>query len=192
LADTRSELLHRLARAAEYRDDVTGRHAERVGLLSSQIASELGMAPAEVDLIRRTAPLHDVGKIGVPDAILRKPGGLTPSEYQLIKTHTVIGAQILGGSRHRILQVAAEIAESHHERWDGKGYPRGLKGEDIPLSARIVSVADTFDTIVHMRPYKEALPIEAAIAEIARCAGDQFDPGVAEAFQAIILRVGIA
>lgn len=188
LADTRGEILHRLARAAEYRDDVTGRHADRVGFMAGEIARELGLAPREVDLIRKTAPLHDIGKIGVPDAVLRKPGRLTRSEYELMKSHTSIGAQILGGSRHRILQVAAEIAGAHHELWDGGGYPSGLAGEAIPLAARIVAVADTFDTIAHGRPYKDALAPERAAEEVVRCAGSHFDPVVVEAFEAVIGR----
>jgi len=189
LADTRGEILHRLARAAEYRDDVTGRHADRVGFMAGEIARELGLAPTEVDLIRKTAPLHDIGKIGVPDAVLRKPGRLTHAEYELMKSHTSIGAQILGGSRHRILQVAAEIAGAHHELWDGGGYPSGLAGEAIPLAARIVAVADTFDTIAHGRPYKDALAPERAAEEVVRCAGSHFDPAVVEAFEAVIGRM---
>jgi len=191
LADTRSEILHRLARAAEYRDDVTGRHAERVGLLSSRFAAELGLPPREVDIIRRTAPLHDLGKIGVPDAILRKVGRLTPAEFEIMKTHTTIGAQILGGSSHRLLEVAREIALCHHERWDGLGYPHGRRGSDTPLEARIVAVADTFDTIAHNRPYKAALPPRDAVAEIARCRGRHYDPDVVDAFLAIVDRVGV-
>jgi putative two-component system response regulator len=191
LADTRSEILHRLARAAEYRDDVTGRHAERVGMLSSQIAAELGLPPREVDIIRRTAPLHDVGKIGVPDAILHKVGRLTPTEFEIMKTHTTIGAQILGGSSHRLLEVARGIALCHHERWDGLGYPHGRVGRDIPLEARIVSVADTFDTIAHHRPYKPALTPKEALAEILRCRGKHYDPDVVDAFAKITERVGM-
>ena len=191
LADTRSEILKRLARAAEYRDDVTGRHAERVGLLSSRLASELGLPPHDADVIRRTAPLHDIGKIGVPDAILRKPGRLTPAEFEVMKTHTTIGAQILGGSHHRLLEVARDIALAHHERWDGLGYPHGRAGSDIPLEARIVAVADTFDTIAHARPYKVALSVDAALKEIARCRGTHYDPDVVDAFLAIRDRVGL-
>jgi putative two-component system response regulator len=191
LADTRSEILHRLARAAEYRDDVTGRHAERVGLLSSRVGAELGMPPREVDIIRRTAPLHDVGKIGVPDAILHKVGRLTPTEFEIMKTHTTIGAQILGGSSHRLLEVARGIALCHHERWDGLGYPHGRSGRDIPLEARIVSVADTFDTITHHRPYKPALAPADAVAEIIRCRGKHYDPDVVDAFAKISERVGL-
>ncbi len=190
LADTRSEILHRLARAAEYRDDVTGRHAERVGLLSSRLAAQLGLPPREVDIIRRTAPLHDVGKIGVPDAILRKVGRLTSTEFEIMKTHTTIGAQILGGSAHRLLEVARGIALCHHERWDGLGYPHGRKGTDTPLEARIVAVADTFDTIAHHRPYKHALPPDEAVAEIVRCRGRHYDPDVVDAFVSIADRVG--
>jgi putative two-component system response regulator len=191
LADTRSEILHRLACAAEYRDDVTGRHAERVGLLSSRLAAELGLPPREVDIIRRTAPLHDIGKIGVPDAILRKVGRLTPGEFEIMKTHTTIGAQILGGSSHRLLEVAREIALCHHERWDGLGYPYGRRGSDTPLEARIVAVADTFDTIAHNRPYKAALPPRDAVAEIVRCRGTHYDPDTVDAFLAIVERVGV-
>lgn len=191
LADTRSEILHRLARAAEYRDDVTGRHATRVGLLSSRLAAELGMDPEEVDLIRRTAPLHDIGKIGVADAVLLKPGALSDSEYAHIKTHTVIGAEILGGSAHRILVVARDIALSHHERWDGTGYPEGRNGSEIAIEARIVAVADTFDVISHSRPYKAARTPAEAVDELVRCSGTHFDPEVIMAFQAICHRVGI-
>jgi putative two-component system response regulator len=190
LADTRTEILHRLARAAEYRDDVTGRHAERVGLLSSLLASELGFPHREVDIIRRTAPLHDIGKIGIPDAVLRKPGRLTRSEFELMKTHTLIGEEILGGGRNQILKAAAEIALCHHEQWDGSGYPHGLTGNDIPISARLVALADTFDTLSHNRPYKNAHPIDEVIAEIRRCRGTQFDPRVVDAFEAICARVG--
>lgn len=190
LADTRTEILHRLARAAEYRDDITGRHAERVGLLSSLIGSELGMDIRTVDLFRRTAPLHDVGKIGVPDSILRKPGRLTATEFELMKTHTTIGAEILGGSDRKLLQVAGAIALGHHERWDGEGYPRALGGTDIPIEARIVSVADSFDTLTHDRPYREATPPAEAVEEILRCRETMYDPDVVDAFQRICRRVG--
>jgi putative two-component system response regulator len=190
LADTRTEILYRLARAAEYRDDITGRHAERIGLLGSLLAAELGMSAMEVDLVRKTGPLHDIGKIAMPDAILRKPGKLTPSEFELMKSHTTIGAEILGGSRHRILQVAERIAEAHHERWDGGGYPHGLSGEDTPIEARVIAVADTFDTLTHNRPYREAGTAEDALAEIVRCRGTHFDPDVVDAFRSIYERVG--
>jgi putative two-component system response regulator len=191
IADTRAEILYRLARAAEYRDDVTGRHAERVGLLSAALASELGLPPAEADLIRRTAPLHDVGKIGVPDAILLKPGPLTPAETAVMQSHTTIGAEILGGSPYRILEVARAIALGHHERWDGAGYPHGLVGAAIPLPARIVAVADTFDTITHVRAYQPARSSADALEEIVRCRASHFDPAIVDALKAIVDRVGL-
>lgn len=178
LADTRVEILRRLALAAEYRDDVTGEHAERVGRLSQIVADELGLGSRVADLIRRAAPLHDLGKIGVPDAILRKPGPLTPAEFECMKAHTTIGGQILGGSRHGILKTAASIATHHHEHWDGNGYPDGLVGDAIPVEARIVAVVDAFDVLTHARPYKSPLPRGAALAELRRCSGAQFDPMV--------------
>lgn len=190
LADARTEILHRLARAAEYRDDVTGRHAERVGLMASLIASELGAGARTVELIRRTAPLHDVGKIAVPDSILRKPGRLTRSEFEIMKTHTVVGQQILGGSSHALLAMASRIAVGHHERWDGGGYPYGLSGEDIPLEARVVTVADVFDSLSHARPYKEASTAAEAVAVIRSGRGTHFAPDAVDAFLAICDRVG--
>ena len=190
-ADIRTEILRRLALVAEYRHDITGRHADRVGLLSSALATELGLPPAEADLIRRAAPLHDVGKIGVPDAILRKPGPLTPEETAIVRGHTTIGAEILGGSPHRILDVARTIAVSHHERWDGSGYPEGRAGADIPQVARIVAVADAFDTITHERAYEPAASPAAAFEEIGRCRGSQFDPEVVDALRAIVGRLGL-
>ncbi len=192
LADSRAEILYRLALAAEYRDDMTGRHAERVGLLSSAIAQELDQSPRDVDLLWRTAPLHDVGKIGIPDAILLKAGRLTAAEFEVMKTHTTIGAQILGKSRHRLLEVARAIALHHHERWDGAGYPEGRRGAETPLEARIVAVADSFDTMTHARPYKAARPVAAALAEITRCGGSHYDPHVVDALLAITERIGAA
>ena len=131
---------------------------------------------------RRAAPLHDVGKIGISDTILLKPGKLTPEEFEAMKAHTSIGGRILGESDFRILQTATEIALTHHERWDGTGYPTGLRGEQIPISGRIVSVADAFDAMTHVRPYKRAFPVARAIVEIERCSGTQFDPRVVAAF----------
>ncbi|MEQ9400456.1 MAG: diguanylate cyclase [Longimicrobiales bacterium] len=190
LADARTEILHRLARAAEYRDDVTGRHAERVGLMASLIAAELDAGARTVELIRRTAPLHDVGKIAVPDAILRKPGRLTRSEFEIMKTHTVVGEQILGGSRQPLLCMAARIAAGHHEKWDGSGYPRGLAGAGIPFEARIVTVADVFDSLSHARPYKQACAASEAVDIIRTDRGTHFDPDAVDAFMAICERVG--
>jgi putative two-component system response regulator len=177
-----SEILMRLARAAEYRDDKTGQHTQRVGRTSALIAASLGFAEDEVDLVLRAAPLHDVGKIAVPDAILRKPGPLNDEEFEIMKTHTMVGASVFKGSPFSQVQLAHEIALCHHERWDGQGYPRGLAGEAIPLTSRIVAVADAFDALVNERPYKDVWPLDAALAEIERESGRQFDPTVAEAF----------
>ena len=179
------EIIERLARAAEFRDDNTGQHTERVGQMAALLARELGLADAQVSLIRRAAPLHDVGKIGIPDSILLKLGKLTPAEFELVKTHTTIGARILSGSRFALLRLAEEIAFSHHEQWDGRGYA-GLAGNHIPLAGRIVTVADVFDALTQKRPYKAAWPVEEAVAEIERQRGRQFDPDVVDAFLRII------
>ena len=179
------EIIERLARAAEFRDDNTGQHTERVGQMAALLARELGLPDAEVSLIRRAAPLHDVGKIGIPDSILLKLGKLTPAEFELVKTHTTIGARILSGSRFALLRMAEEIAFSHHEQWDGRGYA-GLTGDQIPLAGRIVTVADVFDALTQKRPYKGAWPVEEAVAEIERQRGRQFDPDVVDAFLRII------
>ena len=175
------EILSRLAIAAEFRDDETGRHAQRVGYSSALIAAELGLPEDEVGFIRRAAPLHDVGKIGISDTILLKPGKLTDEEFDAMKTHTTVGARILSGSRFQVLQFAEDIALTHHERWDGRGY-FGLKGDSIPLVGRIVAIADVFDALTHERPYKEAWPVDKALAEIEAQAGSQFDPVAVDAF----------
>jgi len=182
LERARVEVLERLALAAEYRDDDTQEHAQRVGRAVAAVASLLGMHPEDVEVQRRAAPLHDIGKIGIPDSILLKPGTLTDEEFALMKTHTTIGAEILSGSEFPILRAAEEIARTHHERWDGSGYPAGLTEERIPLPGRIVAVVDVFDALVHERPYKPAWPIERALAEIERLAGRHFDRKVVAAF----------
>jgi putative two-component system response regulator len=179
------EIIERLAKAAEFRDDTTGQHTERVGEMAALLARELGLSDAQVSLIRRAAPLHDVGKIGIPDSILLKLGKLTAAEFELVKTHTSIGARILSGSRFALLRLAEEIAFSHHERWDGSGYA-GLAGNQIPLAGRIVAVADVFDALTQKRPYKPAWPVEEAIAEIERQRGLQFDPNIVEAFLRVV------
>jgi putative two-component system response regulator len=182
LEEAQHEILARLARAAEYRDDFTGEHTQRVGSLAARIAGRLGLPAEEVEVIRRAAPLHDVGKIGIPDAILAKPAALTREERELMQRHTLIGADILSGSRFAPLRSAAEIALTHHLRWDGAGYPTDAAGEDIPVSGRIVAVADVFDALLHERPYKHAWPLAAALQEIRLQSGRQFDPAVVEAF----------
>lgn len=188
LAEAQVEILHRLALAAEYRDDLTGRHAERVGLLSALIGTELDLPREEVQLLRRAATLHDVGKIGVSDSILMKPGPLTPTEYSRMQLHTDIGERILSGSRFPLLKMAGEIATSHHEWWNGNGYGQGLAREAIPLTGRIVAVADVFDSLTHERPYKVAFSRETALELIREGTGTQFDPRVVEAFFALVDR----
>jgi putative two-component system response regulator len=179
------EIIDRLALAAEFRDDNTGHHTARVGQMASLIAKKIGLPEPQVTLIRRAAPLHDVGKIGVPDAILMKLGKLTTDEFDVVKTHTAIGARILSGSRFPILRLAEEIAFSHHERWDGTGYA-GIPRDSIPLAGRIVAVADVFDALIQQRPYKEAWPVNDAIAEIERQRAHHFDPLLVDAFLRII------
>jgi putative two-component system response regulator len=185
LEATQVEILERLALAAEYRDDDTGEHTKRVGESAARIAETLGWPQKEVELIRRAAPLHDVGKIAIPDSILLKPGKLTPEEFERMKTHTNMGAQILSGGRFPLLQLAEQIALTHHERWDGTGYI-GLRKEAIPMAGRIVTVADVFDALTSKRPYKEAWSVSDAIEEIQRQSGHQFDPYVVEAFLKVV------
>ena len=179
------EIIERLAKAAEFRDDNTGQHTERVGQMAALMAKQIGLPESQVSLIRRAAPLHDVGKIGIPDKILLKPGKLSGDEFALVKTHTTIGARILSGSRFPILRLAEEIAFSHHERWDGEGYAR-IAGDSIPLPGRIVAIADVFDALTQRRPYKDAWPVDKAVDEIEQQRGRQFDPKLVDAFLRII------
>ncbi len=185
LVDARAETLQRLATAAEYRDGDTFQHTERVGATAAEIAARLGLAADQIGLLREAAPLHDVGKLAISDTILLKPGKLSAEEYEVMKTHAELGARLLSGSSSPVLQMATVIAASHHERWDGAGYPAGLAEQAIPRVGRIVAVADVFDALTHERPYKPAWPVEQAIAEIERAAGSQFDPGVVAAFLAM-------
>ncbi len=182
------ETLDRLARAAEARDDDTGRHTARVGATSAALARELGWPVAAAERLGRAAVLHDVGKIGIPDGVLLKPGRLDATELALMRAHTTAGAAILAGSTLDVLRLAEEVALTHHERWDGAGYPRGLAGVAIPLAGRVVAVADVFDALTHARPYKAAWPVVDAVAEIARQARRQFDPAVVAAFLALHAR----
>lgn len=179
------EIVHRLAKAGEYRDDDTGQHTRRVGELSARIAAALGLPQHTVKLIQMAALLHDLGKIGVPDAILLKPGRLTQEEFSTMQLHCLAGASILAESTTPLLQMAERIAACHHERFDGTGYPRGLSGDEIPIEARIVAVADVFDALTHERPYKKAWDQELAKAEIFSQSGRQFDPQVVDAFMAV-------
>jgi putative two-component system response regulator len=185
LEQARIEILQRLARAAEFRDDATGLHTRRVGRMAAQIVGALGLPAIDVESVERAAPLHDIGKIGIPDTVLLKSGRLSPDEFAVMKTHTVIGGQILSGSDVGLLVVGREIALSHHERWDGTGYPAGLEGTAIPLSGRVVAVADVYDALTHPRPYKPAWTPEAALTEIEDQAGRQFDPEIVRTFAAL-------
>jgi hypothetical protein len=182
LDDARAETLHRLVIAAEYRDDETFEHTGRVGVAAAEIAECLGLGAGQIELLREAAPLHDIGKLAIPDSILLSPGKLSAQEWEVMQTHAALGADLLSGSISPVLQMAAVIAGSHHERWDGTGYPRGLTGEAIPLVGRVVAVADTFDALIHDRPYKRAWPVAEALAEIRRVAGSQLDPGVVAVF----------
>ena len=187
LEEARIQILERLAIAAEYHDPETGAHTRRVGEDCARIAEALGLPRSSVELIHRSAPLHDVGKIGVHDEILRKPAPLTIEEFEAMKMHTIIGDQILSGSGIPLLDMAAEIALSHHEHWDGSGYPHGIVGEEIPLAARIVTVADVFDSLTHERPYKAAWKNFEALNEIELLSGTKFDPRIVAAFMRVLL-----
>jgi PAS domain S-box-containing protein len=182
LIDSRAETLQRLALAAEYRDDDTAQHTSRVGKSAARLAEDLGLAPSLVGLIGQAAPLHDVGKIAIPDQLLLKPGALTAEEFDEMKRHTVLGAELLAGSASTVLQLGEQIALTHHERWDGSGYPKGLAGEAILIAGRIVAVVDAFDAMTNDRPYRAAFKTGDALAEIERCSGHHFDPDVAAAF----------
>jgi putative two-component system response regulator len=182
LEDAKLEMLDRLALAGEYRDDATGQHADRIGRTSELLALELGLEPADATLIGHAARLHDIGKIGIADDLLLKPGTYSREDFDAMKVHSTIGARILSGSNNELLMMAEQIALTHHERWDGHGYPHGRAGQEIPLPGRIVSVADVFDALTHRRPYKEPWPIPEATQEILDASGTKFDPHVVEAF----------
>ena len=180
------EVLERLGACAEFRDDATGQHTQRVGQLATQVAQVLGLTDTQLELISKAAPLHDVGKIGIPDAILLKPDRLDPTERTQVKRHTTIGAHILRNGRSALIRMAQEIALTHHERFDGTGYPNGLAGEAIPISGRIVAIVDVYDALTHERPYKHAWSHEDAMLEIKRQSGTGFDPEVVAAFVQLI------
>lgn len=176
------DTINRLVVASEYKDQDTGNHIERISLYSCLIGKALGLSERELDTLRYASPMHDVGKIGISDAILLKEGKLTDEEFELMKSHTLIGARILANSKSLILQEAERIALSHHERWDGSGYPHGISGEAIPLSARLVGLVDAFDALTSKRPYKEPYPCEVALQIILKQRGKQFDPRLVDLF----------
>ncbi len=182
ILDREREMITRLSRAAEFRDPETGAHIQRMSNYSRLIAQELGLPHEEQELILRAAPMHDVGKIAIRDDILLKPGRLDPDEFEIMKTHAEKGYDLLSGSASSLLDVAAMIARTHHEKFDGSGYPRGLAGEEIPLYGRIVAVADVFDALTTERPYKKAWEIEHALRFLEEGSGSHFDPACVQAF----------
>ena len=186
------ETLHRLARAAEYKDKDTGGHIQRVAHYAASIGRQMGLEDSMVENVFHAAPMHDVGKIGIPDHILLKPGPLSPDEWEVMKLHTAIGGRILAGSVFEFIRLGETVALSHHEKWDGTGYPRGLWGTEIPLAGRILAVADVFDGLTSRRPYKAALPVNNSLEIMKDGRGKHFDPEVVDAFFAVqdkILRI---
>jgi len=182
IRDTRLEAIQRLAIAAELRDAGTGKHIYRMSRYCQILALSFGFSKEKAELLLTTSPLHDIGKIAVPDSILLKPSSLEPHEFEIIKTHTTLGAKMLSGSDSVFLKMAETIALTHHEKWDGNGYPRGLKGEEIPLVGRICAIADVFDALNSARPYKRAWSFDETMTEIARLKGSHFDPKLVDAF----------
>ena len=184
LNTTRLQVVRRLGRAAEYRDNETGLHTIRMSRFSECISKSMGWSAAQCELLLHASPMHDVGKIGIPDSILLKPGSLNPQEWAIMQTHAAIGAKILADDdTSDLLQLAQQIAQHHHEKWDGSGYPEGLEGEAIPLAARIVAVADVFDALTSARPYKVAWGVDEAVAFLSTHSGSHFDPTVIRHFQ---------
>ena len=182
LRNSQEETIYRLARAAEFRDDETGQHLQRMSRYCQLIARRIGLDEGTCELLRIASPMHDVGKLGIPDRILLKPGRLTPDEFTIMKGHAEIGYRILVGSDATPLKMAATIAHTHHEKWDGNGYPRGLKGEDIPLHGRIAAIADVFDALTSARPYKPAWALEDALQLMRTNRGTHFDPTLVDVF----------
>src|SRR3984885_66137 len=185
LDEARAETLQLLAAVVEYRDDQTFQHTERVGVLAAEIAARLGLRAEQIARLREAAALHDIGKIAIPDRVLLKPGRLDSQQQMVMETHAALGARLLSRSNSPVLQMAAVIAATHHEWWDGSGYPNGLAGERIPLVGRVVAVADVFDALTHERPYMAAWSVKQAIARIQRSSATQFDPRVVDAFLAV-------
>jgi putative two-component system response regulator len=184
LVEREEEIIWRLARAIEYRDGNTGGHINRVAQISQIVAEAIGLTPARARIIYLAAPLHDIGKIAIADAILSKPGKLTPEETANMRQHVSIGARILEHGTSEIIRTAELIAQSHHEKWDGTGYPDRLAGIDIPIEARVVAIGDVFDALCSERPYKRAWPIDEARQEIIKLSGSHFDPACVAAFEA--------
>ena len=186
LKETQLEIVHRLAQAAEHRDNETGSHIVRMSHYALVLGRACGMNEDECDILFHATPMHDVGKLGIPDRVLLKPGGLDEDEWEIMKQHTVIGGQLLSNSQSPILQMAETIALTHHERWDGSGYPNLLTGENIPLVGRICAVADVFDALSSRRCYKEPWPLEKVLQELRSLSGIQFDPRLIEIFEELL------
>ena len=176
------DTIRRLVMVAEFKDEDTGYHITRISRYCALIAEKIGLPAAEVKNILSASPMHDVGKISIPESILMKPGKLTAREFEIVKSHTTTGARILSDSKARVIQVAQQIALSHHEKWNGKGYPYGLAGEEIPLTGRIVGIVDVFDALITKRPYKDPYPLEIALDIIIKERGVHFDPEVTDVF----------
>ncbi len=186
---TQYDIIRRLAQAAEFRDGDTGIHIIRMSQYAKKLGEALGLNEEECDLLHHASPLHDVGKIGIPDSILLKPGKLTADEFEIMKTHTTIGAKILAGSDSPVMKLAEVIALTHHERWDGKGYPYGIKADEIPFTGQICSVCDVFDALTSARPYKKAWSILEAVDEIKRMRNDNFNPKIVDTFLDILPKI---
>jgi len=182
LEATRKQILRRLTRAAEFRDNETGMHVTRMSQYVSLLGARIGLSASEIEAIDYAALMHDIGKIGIPDQVLLKQGRLTPEEFEVVKRHSQIGADIIGVHESPLLQMCRTVALTHHERWDGNGYPNRLSGTDIPLPGRMTAVADVFDALVSERPYKRAWTVDEAFTEIGRLAGSALDPVLAAAF----------
>lgn len=182
LRETRLQIVQRLGLAAEYKDNETGLHVIRMSHYSRVLALAAGFSEAQAEELLNAAPMHDVGKIGIPDAVLRKPGKLDGEEWEVMKQHAQIGADIIGEHPSGLLRMAREIALNHHEKWDGSGYPRGIGGAEIPVEARIIAIADVFDALTSERPYKKAWPVEEAVQLLREQSGRHFDPELVELF----------
>ena len=189
LRESRLQIIQRLGLAAEYKDNETGLHVIRMSHYSRTLALAAGWTPTSAEELLTAAPMHDIGKIGIPDQIMLKPGPLTPEEWVTMKRHPLIGAEIIGEHPSSLLRMARQIALTHHEKWDGSGYPYGLKGEDIPIEGRIVAVADVFDALTTERPYKKAWTVEAAVDVLHKDAGRHFDPDIVALFDEVMPRI---
>ena len=189
LYQTQKDVIELVSRAVEYRDSETGTHTMRMSLYTLHLAEAVGLSPIECEIMSTASSLHDVGKIGIPDSILRKPGKLNPEEWTIMKTHTTIGSELLSGSDSKYLKLGQEIALTHHEKWDGSGYPKELKGERIPLGGRICGLCDVFDALTSKRPYKNAWPVDEALDEIKKGSGSHFDPAIVDCFFRVLPKI---